>query len=101
MNFDILCIQVGYISIGKKTQPKMKYNLFIKSLMNELSSSMNANKEMINETSDNIQIQIIILTKNRSIFHSQNCGKVHRNINIIHHDIIEITMIFSKFLKNH
>ena len=79
----------------------MKYNLLIVNLMNELSSSMNANNEIINETSDNIQIQIIILIKNRSIFHSQNRGKLHRNINIIHHDMIEITIIFSKFLKNH
>jgi hypothetical protein len=79
----------------------MKYNLLIVNLMNELSSSMNANNEMINETSDNIQIQIIILIKNRNIFHSQNRGKLHKNINIINHDMIEMTIIFSKFLKNH
>ena len=87
--------------IGKNTPPKMKYNLLIVNLINELSSSMNANNAIINETRDSIQIQIIMLIKNSIIFHIQNRGKLQRNINIIPHDIMEITMIFSKFLKNH
>jgi predicted transcriptional regulator len=87
--------------IGKNTQPNMKYNLLIVNLIKELSSKMKANKEIINETTDSIQIQIIILTKNKNIFHSQNRGKLHKNINIIHQDMTEIINIFSKFLKNH
>ena len=87
--------------IGKNTQPKMKYNLFIKSLTNELSSNIKANKAIINETRDNIQIHIIILIKNKIIFQSQNRGKFHKNMNIMIPDIIHITAMFNKFLKNH
>ncbi len=87
--------------IGKNTQPNMKYNLLIVNLMNELSSSMNANKAIINETRDNIQIQIIILIKNSIIFHAQNRGNFHKNMNTTIPDMIHITTIFSKFLKNH
>ena len=79
----------------------MKYNLFIKSLINELSSKMKANNAMIKDTNESIHIQISIVIKNKIIFHSQNRGKTHKNMNITVPDIIEITTIFSRFLKNH
>ena len=87
--------------IGKNTQPNMKYNLFIVKLMNELSSNMKANNEIINETKDSIHIQISIVIRNKTIFHSQNRGNLHKNINITAPDMIQITTIFNKFLKNH
>ena len=69
--------------------------------MNELSSNMKANKEIINETKDNIHIQISIVIRNKIIFHSQNRGNFHKNMNITAPDMIHIARIFSRFLKNH
>ena len=79
----------------------MKYNLFIVNLINELSSSINANNAIIKDTSESIHIQISIVIKNSAIFQTQNRGKSHKNMNVITQDIIHITTMFSKFLKNH
>ena len=79
----------------------MKYNLFIVKLINELSSNMKANNEIIKETKDSIHIQISIVIRNNTIFHSQNRGNLHKNMNITAPDMIQITTIFNKFLKNH
>ena len=87
--------------IGKNTQPNMKYNLLIVKAMNELSSNMKANNEIINETKDSMHIQISIVIRNNIIFHSQNRGNFHKNVNITAPDMIQITTIFNKFLKNH
>ncbi len=87
--------------IGKNTQPNMKYNLFIVKLINELSSNMKANNEIINETKESMHIQISIVIRNKTIFHSQNRGNLHKNMNIIVPDMIQIATMFNKFLKNH
>jgi hypothetical protein len=101
MNLDIFCIRTGYISTGKNTQPKIKYNLLIKSLINELSSKMNANNAIIKPTSDSIAIPITIVIKNRAKFPIQNRGNFHRIKNIINHEPIPTVITFNRFLKNH
>ena len=69
--------------------------------MKELSSNMKANNAIIKDTNESIHIQISIVIKNKIIFHSQNRGKSHKNMNITVPDIIPITAMFNKFLKNH
>ena len=97
----MFCIHTGYISTGKNTHQKIKYSLLIRSLINELSSNMNANNAIIKDTNESIQIQIIIVIKNNAKFRNQNRGNFHNTKNITNHDIIQTDIIFNKFLKNH
>ena len=69
--------------------------------MNELSSKMNANNAIIKLTNDNIQIHIIIVTKNSIKFQIQNRGIFHKTKKITSHDPIHTAKIFNRFLKNH
>ena len=97
----MFCIHTGQISTGKNTQPNIKYNLFIKSLINELSSNTNASNAIIKLTNDSIQIHIVIVTKNSAKFPIPNRGNLPKTKKIIIHDPIHTAKIFNIFLKNH
>ena len=78
----------------------MKYNLLIRSLINELSSNINAANAMIKATKDNIQIPISIVTKNAKKFRNPYRGNAHRIANIINQETIPTVKILITFLKN-
>ena len=89
------------MSTGKNTPQKIKYNLLISNLINELSSNMNANNAIIKDTNESIHIQITIVNKNNVKIQIQNRGNFHNIENTTIHDIIHTENIFNKFLKNH
>jgi hypothetical protein len=68
--------------------------------MKVLSSNINANNEMINDTNESIHIQIIILIRNKIIFQIQNRGNHHNTKKVMIQDIIQTRIMFIKFLKN-
>ena len=73
----------------------------MRSLINELSSKMKANKAIIKPTRDSIQIHINIVIKNKQNFQIQNRGNAHKTKNITIQEPIATVIIFNKFLKNH
>ena len=79
----------------------MKYNLFIVKLINELSSSKNANNDIMRDTNDNIQIHINIVIRNKTKFQIPNRGNFHKNINTTIQAQTHTVPIFNRFLKNH